>query len=71
MMELFAEKLLSKALAMGCEAAEVCIDERESFRVKILQQEVDEYSVNWKTGIGRSEERRVGKECRSRWSPDH
>src|ERR1035438_5251363 len=22
-------------------------------------------------GIGRSEERRVGKECRSRWSPDH
>ena len=20
---------------------------------------------------GRSEERRVGKECRSRWSPDH
>ena len=26
-----------------------------------------------KVGIGpiRSEERRVGKECRSRWSPDH
>ena len=23
------------------------------------------------TGLGRSEERRVGKECRSRWSPDH
>ena len=23
------------------------------------------------TGMGRSEERRVGKECRSRWSPDH
>src|SRR5260370_39459453 len=22
-------------------------------------------------GDGRSEERRVGKECRSRWSPDH
>src|SRR5205823_14398284 len=22
-------------------------------------------------GRGRSEERRVGKECRSRWSPDH
>ena len=21
--------------------------------------------------LGRSEERRVGKECRSRWSPDH
>src|SRR5687768_5605958 len=28
----------------------------------------------WKTveeTLGRSEERRVGKECRSRWSPDH
>ena len=23
------------------------------------------------TGIARSEERRVGKECRSRWSPYH
>ena len=23
------------------------------------------------TGIDRSEERRVGKECRSRWSPNH
>src|SRR5438128_12108027 len=22
-------------------------------------------------GLGRSEERRVGKECRSRWSPEH
>src|SRR5688572_31791668 len=22
-------------------------------------------------GLNRSEERRVGKECRSRWSPDH
>ena len=32
---------------------------------------------DWGLGIGdwglgpRSEERRVGKECRSRWSPDH
>ena len=24
-----------------------------------------------KTGLTRSEERRVGKECRSRWSPHH
>ena len=23
------------------------------------------------TAVGRSEERRVGKECRSRWSPYH
>ena len=25
----------------------------------------------WGLGFGRSEERRVGKECRSRWSPYH
>ena len=28
------------------------------------------YIEGWK-GSGRSEERRVGKECRSRWSPYH
>ena len=27
--------------------------------------------TNWKPGNDRSEERRVGKECRSRWSPYH
>ena len=27
--------------------------------------------LNLVTGFGRSEERRVGKECRSRWSPYH
>src|SRR2546427_4864695 len=32
--------------------------------VKALEPEGD-------AGIGRSEERRVGKECRSRWSPYH
>src|SRR2546422_10201703 len=27
--------------------------------------------VEWRRSAGRSEERRVGKECRSRWSPYH
>ena len=27
--------------------------------------------ANFRIGCGRSEERRVGKECRSRWSPYH
>ena len=28
--------------------------------------------IDWNNlGFGRSEERRVGKECRSRWSPYH
>ena len=31
-----------------------------------------EMSEDWKNGLlVRSEERRVGKECRSRWSPYH
>ena len=31
-----------------------------------------EYDSDWlKDGLCRSEERRVGKECRSRWSPYH
>src|SRR5205807_8457293 len=29
------------------------------------------YNFPLNTGINRSEERRVGKECRSRWSPYH
>src|SRR5690554_3004241 len=32
---------------------------------------VSEYSHEKAVADGRSEERRVGKECRSRWSPDH
>ena len=44
--------------------------------VKPLAQETDETEVFpaetvAKMGKYRSEERRVGKECRSRWSPDH
>ena len=33
-----------------------------------LGQEVSPFSI---AIVGRSEERRVGKECRSRWSPYH
>ena len=32
---------------------------------------VADLSVNWFVDYNRSEERRVGKECRSRWSPYH
>src|SRR5688572_33064034 len=31
----------------------------------------DQWSLAETTDLNRSEERRVGKECRSRWSPDH
>src|SRR5687767_16039444 len=36
-------------------------------RVAAIRETIEETAVP----IGRSEERRVGKECRSRWSPDH
>ena len=32
---------------------------------------LNEYMMNLSISIYRSEERRVGKECRSRWSPYH
>ena len=39
---------------------------------KYLQRYVDAFIKKFnKLDVGRSEERRVGKECRSRWSPDH
>ena len=31
----------------------------------------DKWGTNGGKGLARSEERRVGKECRSRWSPYH
>ena len=40
----------------------------DSVMMKDLHQLLDEFSVNKNL---RSEERRVGKECRSRWSPYH
>ena len=41
---------------------------------KILQQyssSIEAISANYDSKTTRSEERRVGKECRSRWSPYH
>ena len=36
-----------------------------------LQDAVNDLSIVCRNNGGRSEERRVGKECRSRWSPYH
>src|SRR5260370_31520126 len=51
-------------------------DPRENVRagVAYLRQLLDRYSNNEDLALAaynRSEERRVGKECRSRWSPYH
>src|SRR5690554_2032448 len=37
----------------------------------LFEKTNDEERLNWFTNNSRSEERRVGKECRSRWSPYH
>ena len=37
----------------------------------LLQMQKDAYTSFLQAGVARSEERRVGKECRSRWSPYH
>ena len=41
----------------------------EQFEVNTIQ--MFERWLNHRFEMGRSEERRVGKECRSRWSPYH
>ena len=38
---------------------------------KEIKEVLKKYGVLDKFGITRSEERRVGKECRSRWAPYH
>ena len=38
---------------------------------KIKENPDDVYKYTFKGNMVRSEERRVGKECRSRWSPYH
>ena len=36
-----------------------------------IRMDLEEIGINWVDLAQRSEERRVGKECRSRWSPYH
>ena len=47
-----------------------CYNE-ERFIGKALEQLADQFAAERYEIIVRSEERRVGKECRSRWSPYH
>ena len=50
---------------------ETPLDREEKEIVIEPVKEYEEESNNYKKLHGRSEERRVGKECRSRWSPYH
>src|SRR5690242_21802986 len=42
----------------------------QSGRVIGMRADMDALPMTENTGLPRSEERRVGKECRSRWAPD-
>ena len=37
----------------------------------LTKKDIATWRQAWQAAINRSEERRVGKECRSRWSPYH
>ena len=45
--------------------------EKPSLLHTCFLQVADKLAQEGKLNMGRSEERRVGKECRSRWSPYH
>ena len=45
----------------------ILISDKIDFKIKTTTRHKEEYYIV----IKRSEERRVGKECRSRWSPYH
>src|SRR2546427_5396767 len=47
------------------------VDDASADVVRLLVAERDPGDPDLQTCIARSEERRVGKECRSRWSPYH
>src|SRR3712207_9243091 len=54
-------------------ARDVTERRRDEVRLRFLAEvgEVLAASLDYQTTLQRSEERRVGKECRSRWSPYH
>ena len=46
----------------------------DKIKIELTEKEIYDFKkdiIRNKTNSSRSEERRVGKECRSRWSPYH
>src|SRR2546430_7148282 len=59
-----AEGLDRIVARVGCDLARFRFDRAELLEAELVQR-------FGRAGTARSEERRVGKECRSRWSPYH
>ena len=49
----------------------ILISHKIDFKIKTIIRDKEGHYIMIKGSIQRSEERRVGKECRSRWSPYH
>ena len=61
-----------RELAGRMEFLEAGQEPGEKMDAALLQAEIDRLYLTWGLrAVSRSEERRVGKECRSRWSPYH
>ena len=58
------ELLSSNAASLGVDLSEDMLDKFDLLASLLIEQ-------NKTMNLTRSEERRVGKECRSRWSPYH
>ena len=65
-----AEIVIIGAGAAGLFAA-VAAKENGAGRVVLIEKNPSPFFSSTSYSAGRSEERRVGKECRSRWSPYH
>ena len=72
-LKLFGFNNLTKTLSFNM--YDICYASAEQERKKYIAYIDEQYSAERLTQIlnkvARSEERRVGKECRSRWSPYH
>ena len=74
-MQFIVVSIISFILALGAYSVEAGsfgpskISEKTRECIDCHKEETPVINQQW--GASRSEERRVGKECRSRWSPDH
>src|SRR5829696_3722233 len=55
----------------GVQTCALPISRRRAAKSSNARRPVPSIAVMWRSRRTRSEERRVGKECRSRWSPYH